>query len=255
MKKLLNIVSLFVCFVARAQTVPAPDSAVVSILTEPPHADVYIDSVYAGKSPLSAVRVPTGRHILRTFYPSVFSWNAVVTLDTLNVNASSAIERTLHLGESLRIESDPPGSSVRYLDQDLGVTPLYVRLQSPIADGIIIQKAGYDSLLVPASQIQHDLLRVQLAPNAGDRLPDVLGLNGRSSKDYRMVYASGSAMIVSGVVSAFLKDRANRHFDAYLQNSNPSDLSTTRTLDRAAAATLILSQISLGVLAYLLLAE
>jgi hypothetical protein len=62
-------------------------------------------------------------------------------------------------------------------------------------------------------------------------------------------------MILSGVTSAYFKDQANKEFDRYLQSKNPSSLSTTNRLDREAAISLVISQISFVVLSYLLLRE
>lgn len=62
-------------------------------------------------------------------------------------------------------------------------------------------------------------------------------------------------MIVSGVLSAYLKDQANREFDRYLQSRDPAQLTSTRRLDRASAITLAISQVSFAVLTYLLLSE
>ncbi len=142
---------------------------------------------------------------------------------------------------------------------ELGATPLYARLPSMIAGDLVIQRDGYDSLLVPAGQVHDGLLKVKLSPRnesgVSSQLSDVLGVNGAIPGDHMMTYASGATMIVSGVASAIMKDRANRNFDSYLQSNNATDLSATRRLDRWAAATLIVSQISFAVLAYFLLSE
>jgi len=249
---------LFSCL--SGQTVAPTDSTgKASIFTEPAGADIYIDSVLIGKSPLTGVSLSRGSHRIRAFYPSVFAWNAVVMQDSLTVSGTDQIEKRLILGEILRIQSDPPGGIVRYGGAELGLTPLYTRMQSKVSGDLIIQKEGYDSLLVPAGQTNLGLLKVQLSPRNGGRISarpsDVLGVNGAIPRDHMMTYASGATMIVSGVASAIMKERANRNFDAYQQSNNPADLSATRRLDRGAAAALIISQISFAVLAYFLLSE
>ena len=260
MRTFFIIAGTLLCSILSGQTQPPADSAgIASITTDPAGADVYIDSVLIGKSPLKGITLARGAHKIRAFYPSVFAWNAIVVLDSLTVSGSAPQEKRLILGEILRVQSDPPGGTVRYGGTELGSTPLYLRLPSKPAGDLVIQKEGYDSLRVSTSEMNLGFLKVQLSPRNGSgissRPSDVLGINGAIPKDYMMTYASGAAMIVSGVASAIMKDRANRNFDTYLQSNNPADLTATRRLDRGAAATLIISQISFAVLAYFLLAE
>lgn len=260
MKILLIIASTLLFSSLSGQTQSLSDSSsMVSILTEPSGADVYVDSTFVGKSPIKGLTLAVGSHRVRAFYPSVFSWNAVVMQDSLFLSGAPQQEKSLTLGQVLRVQSDPPGGIVRYGGTELGPTPLYTRLPSMIKGDLVVQKDGYDSLRVPAAEVNRGLLRVQLAARnesgESSRPSDILGINGAIPRDYRMAYASGAAMIVSGVGSAIMKDRANRSFDSYLLSNNPADLSATRRLDRGALAALIVSQISFAVLAYFLLSE
>lgn len=260
MKTLFMIASTLLCSMLLGQPKSLSDSAgTASIITEPAGADVYVDSLFVGKSPVRGIILSRGSHRVRAFYPSVFAWNAVMKLDSVTISGADEQEKRLMLGDVVRIQSDPPGGMVRHDGVDLGPTPLYVRLPSIFAGEFIVQKDGYDSLRVLPGEVRLGLLKVQLTPKIENGNPtrpsDVLGVNGRIPKDYLMTYASGASMIVSGVASAIMKDRANRNFDAYLQSNNPGDLSATRRLDRGAAAALILSQISFAFLAYFLLSE
>ena len=260
MKIFLIIAGILAFSTLTAQNqLPSDSTGTAAIVTEPAGADIYVDSVFIGKSPLQGVTLRRGVHRVRAFYPSVFAWNAVVVEDSLEVTGTGLQQERLTLGEVLRIESDPPGGIVRYGGTELGPTPLYTQLPSAGARDLIIQKNGYDSLRVSVAEMNRGILRVQLLPRNESgvlsRPSDVLGINGAVPRDHMMTYVSGSAMIVSGVASAIMKDRANRNFDAYLQSNNPADLSATRRLDRGAAAALIVSQISFALLAYFLLSE
>ena len=70
-----------------------------------------------------------------------------------------------------------------------------------------------------------------------------------------MKIAAGSAMVASGVLAAILKDRANTAFDQYNQTLDPGQLAASRRLDNQSAAAVVVTQLSLAVLSYLLLAE
>ena len=93
-------------------------------------------------------------------------------------------------------------------------------------------------------------------PRSSLTTPDVLPSdyeNGASK--HWLTYTSASTMIASGVLSAYLKDRANGDFDQYLRTNDPALLSSTRRLDRQAAISLVVTQLSFALLTYLLLSE
>jgi hypothetical protein len=254
------IAGVFLCSSLLGQSKPTADSVgTVSIVTDPSGADLYIDSLFVGKSPLQNVAVARGPHTMRAFYPSVFAWNVVVTRELLDISAGEHLEKRLSVGQVIRIQSDPPGGIVHSDGSVIGTTPLYARSKRPGAMELMIQKEGFDSLRIPSSEIKGGFVRVQLSPKSGVggvvRSGDILIGNGPAATDHWLTYASGATMIVSGVASAYLKDRANRNFDTYLRTNNAADLSSTRRMDRGAAAALIVSQISFAVLAYVLLSE
>jgi hypothetical protein len=259
MMKRLLISLMFLCSVLLSQASGQTDSlSTITVLTDPSGADLYVDSMFVGKSPLHGFSVQRGIHHVKAFYPSVFSWNAVEAADTIEVGGTAPVEKRLSLGKILKVQTDPPGSTVLFGGTPLGVTPLYVRGDSSIAGNLVIQKSGYDSVRVSSNEIKEGFLRLHLRPitdsgavlSPGDvRGPDFV------ATDRWPTYVTGFAMIVSGVTSAYLKDQANRKFDDYLLTKNPASLSDTHRLDRGAAITFVISQISFVVLSYLLLSE
>lgn len=251
---------MVLCSSLLGQTRPAGDSlATVSIVTEPSGADVYIDSTFVGKSPLESIPVSSGSHSIKAFYPSVLAWNAVVRRDSLEVLGGEKLQKKLTMGNVLTVQSDPSGGIVTYRRSVLGSTPLYLHFSSPAAGSLLIRKPGFDSLRVPLGEVNGGLIRVQLqamsGSNGGIHAGDVFQGDGRLASDHLLAYVSGATMLVSGITSAYLKDRANHKFDLYQQTYNPADLSSTRRFDHGAAATLIVSEISFAILAYLLLSE
>ncbi|MDP2886498.1 MAG: PEGA domain-containing protein [Ignavibacteria bacterium] len=260
MMRAFVIAGAFLCSSLFGQSKPTADSVgTVRIITEPSGADLYIDSLFVGKSPLQSVALAPGSHTIRAFYPSVFAWNAIVTREPFDIFGGDHLEKRLSVGQVMRIQSDPPGGIVHSDGSVIGTTPLYARSHRSSPADLMIRKEGFDSLRIPLSEIKAGFVRVQLSPKSGlgraVRPADILVGNGAAATDHWLTYASGAASIVSGVASAYLKDRANRNFDSYLRTNNPADLSSTRRLDREAAAALIISQISFALLAYVLLSE
>ena len=256
MKKTI-IVGLFVYgSLAMGQVPPAGDSlASLSIVTTLPGADVYIDSMFVGKSPLRNVSVSKGRHLLRAYYPSVFSWNPRIVVDSVEVWEGANPEKQIVMGTSLRVHTDPPGSTVTIGDEVAGTTPLYLQFPQVLQENLLITKPGYDTLVVPIGGQTEGYVHAALNPKAG--FPR--GANGIATRtpgaDHWLTYASGATMIGSGVLAAYLKDRANKEFERYMVSRDPGNLSVTRRLDKGSAAALAVSQISFAILAYILLAE
>jgi hypothetical protein len=259
MTKTLIIASVLVCSSLFSQTSPGPDSSgTVTILTEPSGADLFIDSMYVGKSPLQKIPIQRGSHRIKAFYPSVLSWNASVKEEPLVVSETGNFEKHLVLDRTLAIQTDPPDGSVLSEGKPLGVTPLFIRGTSILEGNLVIQKSGYDSLTIASNEIKEGFLKLQLRPAGvpGATLPpsDLRGPD-LVATDHWPTYVSGLTMIISGVASAYFKDQANKEFDRYLLSNNPASLSTTNRLDRKASISLVISQISFVVLSYLLLRE
>lgn len=68
-------------------------------------------------------------------------------------------------------------------------------------------------------------------------------------------YAAGATMILAGTLSAYLKTNSDNYFDTYVANRDPILLSKVQRLDRWAGVSLFISEISFGILTYLLLSE
>ena len=253
------ILSILLSSSVFCQTSQRSDSvAVLTVVTDPPGADVFIDSSYLGKSPLRSISIVPGSHRLRAFSPSMFAWNATLREELLEAAPGEVLDKRMMLERTLSIQTDPPGGSVLLDGKSLGVTPLYTRNAASLAGSLMIQKSGYDSVIVPVGDIRGGFLKLRLKPaNSSLSAPFFGDVRGPQSvaTDHWPTYLAGVVMIVSGVTSAYLKDQANGEFDRYLLTKDQASLSATRRLDRGAAVSLAISQISFVVLSYLLLGE
>lgn len=228
-----------------------------TVQSEPSGADVFIDSNYVGKTPVKGFELQEGSHSVKVFYPSVFSWNALTKADTVNISAGTSVEKTFELGNLLTVVSNPSGGIVLFQGAELGLTPLYFKTPSRLIGELMVQKEGFDAkkVVLTGQERMPIALRLQsteLNTSLTDVLPSDYGLG---ASNHWLMYSSVSTMIVSGVLSAYFKDRANRDFDIYLSTKDPGALSSTRRLDRYAAISLAVTQLSFVVLTYLLLSE
>jgi hypothetical protein len=260
MTRLPLISLLLFCSLAQSRSLEVVDSlGTLTIISEPSGADVYLDSLYVGKTPLRGLSMPGRLYRVKFFYPSVMAWNAIVREDTVRVTPQSETEKTLELGDVATIQSVPSGGKVIYQGRELGETPMYLRSLARLSGELFVEKEGFEPQRVLLNKTEEQAIVARLLPKRSgggtgplDSLP--ADQKAISSQNWPL-YASGSTMLVSGVLSAYLKDQANREFDRYLQSRNPALLSSTRRLDRAAVIALVVSQLSFAVLSYLLLSE
>ena len=259
MKRLIHILFALSCSAGVSWAYqPADSLGLLSVSSSPAGADVYLDSLYVGKTPIREYCLPEGSYRLKLYYPSVFAWDALSREDTVDIAPQSRREKVYELGTVLRVQSVPAGGSVMYQGNDLGVTPLYLTSPAALKGQLVVQKEGFVPQSLPLSGSENVSLAVRLKSKNGKlALPsaDVLSERKTIGPNHWLTYASVSTMIVSGVVSAYLKDRANRKFDQYVATTDPALLSSTRRLDRESAASLIVTQLSFALLTYLLLSE
>ncbi len=180
----------------------AQDTGWVSIQTTPEGAEVYRDTVFCGITPLVRFPVEHGTTVFRLFYPGAKTWNAVLRMDSISVEAGEEIRRSV----------------------DMSVRPSLNILMTD----------------VPSTESNPELF---LAPAEKGNSRLLLG------------YAAGATMIISGVLSAYLKTKSDKDFDSYVVSHDPALLSSTQRLDKLAGASLFVTELSLGALMYLLLSE
>ncbi len=240
----------------------APDSAEshgwISLETEPNGCDVFLDSLFLGRSPLQRHPVTPGNHVLRLYYPSRRSWNRTMAIDTLSIDPGQHLSRVVEMGTVLTIRSDPSGADVSLRGTSLGNTPLYYSNRARLREALHFEKQGYHPLTVSpegeadrATVFRLEPVPGQVNPLAHIRLP---GETGRS-RDSWITYAVSATMVTSGVLAAHWNAKGNASFERYLQSGNPSDLDATRSFDRASAISLVITEVSFAVLAYLFLVD
>jgi hypothetical protein len=101
------------------------------------------------------------------------------------------------------------------------------------------------------------LVRILLRPVAGDHglNPEALQSPERGSNAAWSTYAAAASTVGFGIVTAYFKHEANRNYDLYVSTDDPKYRDATKKYDRAAVWTLVITEMSFGLLAYLLLSE
>jgi hypothetical protein len=229
----------------------------LTVESRPPGAAVYIDSVLVGTTPLREQETTVGQHTLRLVYPSPTSWLAVTKTVAIVVQTGQEARYDIELGSVFTILSTPSGASVLFQERDLGTTPLLYRSERLLSGTLLLKKDGFEPVVISLDQEYPVPSRIALKPlNDINRLPDVLPPDYQESVSPRWAtYVAASTMILSGVLSAYWKDRANNDFDRYRLTHDPALLASTQRLDRRSGIAITISHLSFAALAYLLLSE
>ena len=258
----MNVMRLAVAVVllacpASAQTIDSL-AAVVNITTEPEGAFLFLDSVLVGRSPLEGFQLAAGRHALRAIYPSVAEWRALTVKDTLELAPGDVVTKRYMMGTFVRIVTVPSGAVVAARDSALGITP-YVYRSSEIGPAeLSLRKDGYSDSTITVARSDATiriLLAANVQPSAGAATLGQLPATDPNAGGTWATYAAAISMIGFGVASAYLNFEANKNYDLYVATDDQKYLDATHRYDRAALWSLALTQVSFGVLAYLLLSE
>jgi hypothetical protein len=229
----------------------------LTVESRPSGATVFIDSVMVGTTPLREYETTVGPHTLQLVYPSSTSWPAVTKTVAIEVQAGQEARYDIELGSVFTVLSTPSGASVLFQERGLGTTPLRYRSDSPLSGTLFLKKDGFETVAIPIDHEYPVPLHIELKPlDKTNRLPDVLPPDYLDSTSPRWAtYVAASTMILSGVLSAYWKDRANRDFDRYRLTHDPALLASTQRLDRRSGIAIAISHLSFAALAYLLLSE
>jgi hypothetical protein len=244
---------------APADSLAGPGQARLEILTDIDSALVYLDTLYAGRTPLVLDSLPAGTYLTRIIPPHEQSWLEHAITDTLVLSSGQRLSRRYELREYLAVRSDPPGAQVFLGDSLAGETPLLLRIALLHPDGrLMLRKDGYEPFTLATDGIKGSI--VQSTLKAGwqhpplEESPFLTAKSGWSPRRMSL-YLSGGAAVLAGIASAYFKISADDRQDAYLMSGNPALLSERQRLDRWAGVTFAITQVGLAIFSYLLISE
>lgn len=242
---------------ANAQSVDSLE-AFLTVTTEPEGAHIFVDSAFVGRSPLGGLRLTAGHHVLQALYPSAAEWRALNVRDTLELTPGDVVSRFYTMGTFVRIETVPPGAVVAARDSAIGITPFVYRSATSAAAELSLRKEGYaDSTIavVRSGELMRIVLSAAVSPSSEVPSPGDASTARTRSDGRWATYAAAATAIGFGIASAYFNLEANKNYDLYLSSADQKYLDATHRYDRAALWSLALTQVSFGVLTYLLLSE
>ncbi|MBI4417277.1 MAG: PEGA domain-containing protein [Ignavibacteriales bacterium] len=253
--RVLAVVTLFPCILVAQEPRLAPGAGRLTVLSEPPGAEVYLDSVHIGATPVRSVEVREGSHDIRVAFPSLLQWNAHLRTDSVHIREGEEISVEFEFGSVFNVHTMPSGATVYYQDRILGTTPLYHRSSESLRSALRIRKEGYEDLLVePAASGK--IWRLKSPDHSGLPEADLMVESSVERGGTRLAtYIAAGSMVVSGVAAAYFKQQADYRFNLYASTRSDRHLNATRRYDSYSGVALVFTEVSFAVLAYLLLSE
>jgi hypothetical protein len=252
--KTIGLGLLFPLCLSAQESADTSRLGLITVRSRPSGASVFIDSVFAGKTPLERHQLPSGEHEMKVFYPSVSDWNAFVQQKSFRLDVGSEIESSFEFGSILTLHSVPSGAVVSFLGNELGRTPLLYRSNTTLQGNVMLGLDDYKSVSVAISE-KPSVVRLEYLRDS--QPPSELTVEYPSVAPQRKWMSIGSAagMVVFGVAAAYFKDRANRDFERFASTADPAFLSSTDKYDRLSLISLIMTQATFGLLIYSLLSD
>jgi len=229
------------------------------LITDIDSARVYLDTLYAGVTPLAVDTLRPGTYRLRLLPPHTESWLAHAVDDTVSVSAGDTLTLRYTLREFLAVRSQPSGAMVYLGDSLVGESPGLVPADLLLPGRrLSLKKDGFEPFEVATAELKGSILQTLLKPGwqtpPGEDSPYVSALPGWSPRRIGL-YVSGGTSVLAGVAAAYFKIAADDRQAAFLETRDPAILSERKRLDTWAGITFAVTQAALAVFSYLLISE
>ena len=129
-------------YTVRPITPPTTYGRIVAT-SHPQGAELYLDNVYRGTTPLNLDRITSGQHWIKFVMSGYQEWSSYISVSPSRTTTVSADLVPYPSYSSISVYSDPQGVKV-YLDNTYkGVTPLFIEKISPGQYWVKLVKSGY----------------------------------------------------------------------------------------------------------------
>jgi hypothetical protein len=262
MRQLLSIMAIAVALSpcsALAQEGTGPDAkASVTVRTNIDSARVFIDSAFAGHTPLRIDTLSPGTHEIRLVHPEVTSWLTGNVTDTVSLLPGESRNLSYTLREWYYLNSVPSGAKIYINDSLAGATPMVLNSSLlPTGSSLSLAKTGYERAVTAPADFQRGSLILPLVRASG-----VEPVNGSIimqqvpvGRHTLRLHLTGYSTLLFGAITAYLKIRADDAHENFIRTQNPAYISRRDRLDSQAIAAIVITQIALGLFVYFLLSE
>lgn len=232
--------------------VPSDSMARVSITSSGDTIIIYDKTTLLGTTPLMNKPVSPGIHLFRFFPVTRNEWMDAANTEIVSVAAGESLHLQIELPFRYTITSEPYGATILNENSVLGKTPASLWLPAEIKS-LRLTLPGYleSNVFVTRKESSiHAVLRPEKGFESSLQSPVILN---STKQDNLPVYVTASLSVVSGVIAAFFKIKADNYYDEYRNTGFEGNLNKMHSYDRISGVSLAVGELNLGVLTYLLL--
>jgi hypothetical protein len=219
---------------------------------------VILDSVRAGRTPLTLDSLRPGRHILELVQNDVSSWLTGTVRDT--VTLSPGEHRTLRytFDRRVMVVTDPSGAVVFMGDSIAGTTPcVLVSGSRGLPSSVTAERKGYEKAVIPLPPGSSGIARTELQKiwqSEALESPLMTESGGSNRTGFRL-FVAGGVTVAAGVAAAYYKIKADGENALYQGTGDSSFQRETHRLDTSAAIALFVTEVGFAFFSYYLLSD
>jgi hypothetical protein len=151
-----------------------PDSSGngVYVLSTPLRAQVYLDGILKGETPLMVSNPETGTHILLIRHAGFEDWESGIEISETGTRTISAVlnQTDTDVNQGITVTSNPSGAKVILDSREKGITPLTLNSIAPGIHILELEHTGYDSwkstVDVPETDIKTVVVNLSPQPSS-----------------------------------------------------------------------------------------
>ncbi len=234
----------------------AQEGSRLTVLSEPPHGAVQIDSNWIGYTPVHRLELLPGAYRIRVFAPSGGIWNLRDREFRIVLRPGQDTTLTVRFSPLIFVNSIPGGAFLRKDTTTIGLTPLYLSFYAYQGKQLVLEKPGYQPYRLVLQQAGP--VTVRLKPKEGfveQKRPPLLRLWPQTHR--RAKFSLLGATVLTHWLAFYFKNVADDRYNRYLHTADPDLIDRywreTQKYDRLTDITLALSYTSLAVFIYLVI--
>jgi len=229
----------------------------LSVTSVPENYDVYIDTVFIGKTPVINHKLKASAYTLRIMNLNTLKeWESESKIIFLNLKSDTSF--SVSFRNEYFINTIPSNASVIKNDSVYGFTPLRFFSKEKLTGNILLQKPGYMDKILSLDKYDFGAGITEILTPVSTTKNDVWknrSTNFNTKRNFPLIAVLGAA-VAGGTFGTFhFKSKANDAYDRYLTTYNPSDYDESKTNDTYSAIFLIASEVTLAVLVYFLFGD
>jgi hypothetical protein len=253
MKKQWIVLILLISSIGRSQE----NNATISIYSSPNNAQIRINSVIVGTTPLEKYKVDSGLIEIEAIARESGIWNTNNIIINMYMSANQDTAIQISFPKSILINSIPYHAKLLHQNDLLGLTPISIDYNKYRGKELLLEKNGFKSFRFMLEKPQSEVFSLEPIDltQGGEENPSFAHSLLHSNVKSKFLFLTGT--VVTHWMSFYFKNLADDNFDKYQSTGNPALMdkywNNTQKYDRWSDITLGVSYAFLGGLIYTVL--